>query len=238
MTFRGHLNAGPLMELIEDTHPLGRKRELAGITPDTHRGEYDFLVGEPGAPSAPDAPGALALPKQQPFKVGWKGKARAEEPAKDRFEKIEQRFQKREAFLPIRREYIRDNNDKTGLHPITGEVVDANKHVKCNGRDIDPDVRGRGPRHLPERTPAMSAFDERRALRAETRRPIREDFILKEGLANAPPDRLSARDNFVPPSSRLPDGRWATGHELVDVGGDARRSPPKIYTPYALDEEE
>ena len=140
--------------------------------------------------------------------------------------------------MPIRREYIRDNNDMTGLHPITGEVVDANKHVKCNGRDIDPDVRGRGPRHLPERTPAMSAFDERRALRAETRRPIREDFILKEGLANAPPDRLSARDNFVPPSSRLPDGRWATGHELVDVSGDARRSPPKIYTPYALDEEE
>ena len=187
MTFRGHLNAGPLMELIEDTHPLGRKRELAGITPDIHRAEYDFLVGEPGAPSAPDAPGALALPKQQPFKVGWKGKARAEEPAKDRFEKIEQRFQKREAFLPVRREYIRDNNDKTGLHPITGEVVDANKHVECNGRDIDPDVRGRGPRHLPERTPAMSAFDERRALRAETRRPIREDFILKGGSRQRAP---------------------------------------------------
>ena len=84
----------------------------------------------------------------------------------------------------------------------------------------------------------MSAFDERRARRAETRRPIREDFILKEGLADAPPDRLSARDNFVPPSSRLPDGRWATGHELVGVEGDARRSPPKIHAPYALDEEE
>ena len=123
------------------------------------------------------------------------------------FQKIEQRFQKREAFLPVRREYIRDNNDKTGLHPITGEVVDPKKHVERNGRDIDPDVRGRGPRHLPERTPAMSAFDERRARRAETRRPIREDFILKEGLADAPPDRLSARDNFVPPSSRLPESR-------------------------------
>ena len=121
---------------------------------------------------------------------------------------------------------------------VAGEVVDPKKHVERNERDIDPDVRGRGPRHLPERTPAMSAFDERRARRAETRRPIREDFILKEGLADAPPDRLSARDNFVPPSSRLPDGRWATGHELVGVEGDARRSPPKIHTPYALDEED
>ena len=45
MTFRGHLNEGPLVELAEDSHPLGRKRELAGITPDTHRSGYDFLVG-------------------------------------------------------------------------------------------------------------------------------------------------------------------------------------------------
>ena len=236
MTFRGHLNEGPLMELAEDSHPLGRKRELAGITPDTHRSGYDFLVGEPGAPSAPDAPGTLALPRQQPFRVGWQGKARAEEPAKDRFEKIEQRFQKHEAHTAIRREFIRDNMDKTGVHPITGEVTDPSKHVRCNGRDIDPGVRGRGPRNLPERTPEMSAFDERRALRTERRRPIREDFILKEGLTDAPPDRLSARDNFVPPSSRLPDGRWATGNELV-VEGD-QRSPPKVRTPWALDDEE
>ena len=53
-----------------------------------------------------------------------------------------------------------------------------------------------------------------------------------------PCTNLSSRDNFVPPSSRLPDGRWATGHELVGVEGDARRSPPKIHAPYALDEEE
>mgnify|MGYP006182669457 CR=1 FL=1 len=31
---------------------------------------------------APDAPGTLALPRQQPFRVGWQGKARAEEPAR------------------------------------------------------------------------------------------------------------------------------------------------------------
>ena len=73
---------------------------------------------------------------------------------KDRFEKIEQRFRN------VRRSClsgaIRDNNDKTGLHLITGEVVDANKHVKRNGRDIDSDVRAEG--RVPARANArMSA---------------------------------------------------------------------------------
>ena len=167
------------MELMEDTHPLGRKRELAGITPDTHRAEYDFLRGEPGAPSAPDAPGALALPRQLPFKVGWKGKARAEEPAKDRFEKIEQRFQKREAFLPVRREYIRDNNDKTGLHPITSEVVDPKKHVERNGRDRDPDVSGRSAASAGANARDVGVRRAKSSQGGDSA-AHREDFILKK----------------------------------------------------------
>ena len=190
-------NDGPLYQLEEDAWPLGRKRCVPPMTDSTDR-EWDYLKGE--GPSAPDAR-SLALPLKpgegKPFKLGWvvRGKPGAPESAHVR-DAREANDPRRDANARRRHDSIAHNRDRTGVNPITGEVVDETKARRTERALV------RGPKSIPSRPAEATAWEERKWRSRETRRPVREDAIIREGLPVAPDERPTASDNFVPPEYR------------------------------------
>ena len=190
-------NDGPLYQLEEDAWPLGRKRCVPPMTDSTDR-EWDYLKGE--GPSAPDAR-SLALPLKpgegKPFKLGWvvRGKPGAPESAHVR-DAREANDPRRDANARRRHDSIAHNRDRTGINPITGEVVDETKARRTERALV------RGPKSIPSRPAEATAWEERKWRSREPRRPVREDAIIREGLPVAPDERPTASDNFVPPEYR------------------------------------
>lgn len=210
-------NDGPLYQLEEDVWPLGRKRDVRPITDSADR-EWNYLRGE--GPSAPEAR-SLALPRRpdpgRPGKLGWvvRGKPGAPESAHVREARVREGG---EASARARHDFIADNRDRTGVHPITGEVLDERKAARTARALV------RGPRSLPQRPPERVAEEAARSLACETRRAVRGDALLREGLEEAPPERPSAADNFLPREhlrlARMNEGIFAANRDFEHAGAD------------------
>ena len=205
-------NDGPLYQLEEDVWPLGRKRDVRPITDSADR-EWNYLRGE--GPSAPEAR-SLALPRRpdpgRPGKLGWvvRGKPGAPESAHVREARVREGG---EACARARHDFIADNRDRTGVNPITGEVLDERKAARTARALV------RGPRSLPQRPPERVAEEAARSLACETSERGARDALLREGLEEAPP--RPERGGQLPPA-RAPQARADERGHIREQGLRAR----------------
>ena len=178
-------NDAPHVVYERDTVPYSRKREVAPSQSDAQSSEYDWQKGE--GPSAPNVGRNMAMPldpTDRPVKLGWvrRGKPNKPESAMHRDTREHEEHlaetkrlheSDRKTYIETRRDFIAKNRDRAGYNPITGEVYDKQATL------VTENALVRGPKLLPMRPKEATDFEERKLVRYENRRPIREDFLQR-----------------------------------------------------------
>ena len=227
-------NDGPQAVYEEDTKPFARRREVPNPRQAAQFSEYDWQKGE--GPSAPDGSRNMAMPldpSDRPIRIGWirRGKQHgAPESAMHREQReYEESLELEKRLHSVclktnqgqRFEFISKNRDRIGINPITGEVYDDHLARQTAKALVH------GPKSLPMRPVESTNFDEMKHRRLETRRPIREAFLQRQGALEDAPERATASDAFFPPEiykNLVPVGEGMFDTRKVDDGHAGKTS--------------